>query len=108
MTEDITKDLTDSEKLNLILAELADLREWRAKVDAFMEERSRDTRPLLDLIHKEIADTRIELREGQARLEDQLEHVKTKLDLMVVDIADVRTVQHRLGVRVSALERTGD
>jgi len=115
MTEENTKDLTADEKLDLILSELSDMREWRAgvdvrlaKVEAFVDDRSRDTRPMLDLIHKEIADTRIEMREGQARLEDQFEHVKTKLDLMVVDVADVRTVQHRLGVRVSALERTGD
>ena len=110
--EGTTKDLSADELLklilsrqDLILAELADLRTWRAKEDAFMEDRSRDTRPNLEMIHKEIVDTRIEMREGQARLEDHLEHVKTKLDLMVLDIAEVRTVQHRLGVRVSAIEQ---
>lgn len=61
--EEITKDLTDSEKLNLILADLADMKIWRAKVDAFIEDRSRDTQPMLGKIHKEIADTRFEMRE---------------------------------------------
>ncbi len=67
---EITKDLTDSEKLNLILAdlanvksELADMKVWRTKVDEFIEDRSRDTQPLLGKIHKEIADTRFEMRE---------------------------------------------
>jgi hypothetical protein len=100
--EETTKDLSDSEMLDLILSRLSSV---ESRLAALEEDRTRETRPKLDLIHKEIADMRIEMREGQARTEDQLEHVKTKLDLMVLDAADMRTVQHRLGARVSALER---
>jgi hypothetical protein len=69
MTDENTKDLTDSEKLNLILAELADLRQWRAKVDAFIDDCSRDTRPKLDLIIKELSDAREEIRDVAPRLD---------------------------------------
>lgn len=61
--EEITKDLTDSEKLNLILADLADLKGRVIKLESFAEDRSRDTQPMLGKIHKEIADTRFEMRE---------------------------------------------
>jgi hypothetical protein len=76
--EENTKDFSDSEKLNLILAELADMKAWRVKVDAFIEDRSRDTQPMLGKIHKEIADTRHEMRET-------FEQVKTELNSVSQD-----------------------
>jgi hypothetical protein len=101
MTEENTKDLTDSEKLNLILAELADLREWRAKVDAFIDDRSRDTRPKLDLIIKELSDAREEIRDVVTRLD----RIESRLETLAMDVVDVRSAQRRLGDRVSLLEQ---
>jgi hypothetical protein len=49
-----TKNMTDSQKLDLILAELADLRQWRTSLDewrANVEERLKDTRPIWQAIH---------------------------------------------------------
>lgn len=108
MTEENTKDLTDSEKLNLILAdlasvksELADLREWRAKVDAFIDDRSRDTHPKLDLIIKELSDAREEIRDIVTRLD----RIESRFETLAMDVVDVRSAQRRLGDRVSLLEQ---
>lgn len=101
MTEENTKDLTDSEKLNLILAELADLRQWRAKVDAFIDDRSRDTRPLWEIIHAQTE----KLLEQNALIVETLRHVETKLNVLTVDVMDIRTVQQVMGGRLSALEQ---
>ena len=79
--EEITKDLTDSEKLNLILAELADMKIWRTKVDAFIEDRSRDTQPMLGKIHKEIADTRYEMREKFEQVDKRFEEMEEKQEV---------------------------
>ena len=79
--EEITKDLTDSEKLNLILAELADMKIWRTKVDAFIEDRSRDTQPMLGKIHKEIADTRYEMREKFEQVDKRFEAMEEKQEV---------------------------
>ena len=112
MTEDLnTKDLADGEKLNLILAELADLRQWRARVDAFMEDRSRDTSPMLERIHKEVADTRLEMNERFQQVEGRLDALEKaarltnhKIDELALNILDTRAVQRELGHRVDALE----
>ncbi len=101
MTDENTKDLTDSEKLNLILAEVADLRQWRAKVDAFIDDRSRDTRPKLDLIIKELSDAREEIRDMVTRLD----RIESRLETLAMDVVDVRAAQRRLGDRVSLLEQ---
>ncbi len=101
MSEENTKDLTDSEKLNLILSELADLRAWRAKVDAFIDDRARDTRPKLDLIIKELSDAREEIRDMVTRLD----RIEARLETLAMDVVDVRGAQRRLDNRVSQLER---
>ena len=100
-TKDLTKDLTDSEKLNLILAELgnikselADLRVWRAKVDAFIEDRSHETRPILELIYKEIADLRQDVKD-----------LKVEMKLQHQDLWGQRKELVTLDERISALEQ---
>ncbi len=54
MSEENTKDLTVDEKLDLLLAEMANVQMQLAKLEAFAEDRSRDTRPMLDKIHKKL------------------------------------------------------
>lgn len=87
--EEKTKDLTDSEKLNLILAELADFRILRTKVDAFIEDRSRDTQPMLGKIHKEIADTRLEMREKFGQVDERFSRVEEQLSNVSQDAKKV-------------------
>jgi len=45
IADEITKDLSDSEKLNLILATLAAMDVRMVKVEAFVEDRSRPVQP---------------------------------------------------------------
>ena len=52
MSEENTKDLTVDEKFDLLLAEMANVQMQLAKLEAFAEDRSRDTRQMLDKIHK--------------------------------------------------------
>lgn len=87
--EEITKDLTDSEKLNLILAEFADFKIWRTKVDAFIEDRSRDTQPMLGKIHKEIADTRFEMREKFEQVDARFNKMEEQLTVVSEDAKKV-------------------
>lgn len=99
--EEHTKDLTADEKLNLILSELADLREWRQKVDEFIDDRSRDTRPKLNLIHKELADAREEIRD----VKDRVARVDRKFDVVLSDFTELRAAQRDVENRVWVMER---
>ena len=108
MSKENTRDLTDSEKLNLIIAELADMRawrtsvdDWRAKVGAFIDDRSRDTRPMLNKIHREIAETRTDISE----IKDRLRRVERKFDLVASDAPDLRAALRDVENRISILER---
>jgi hypothetical protein len=86
-----TADLTMNEKLDRILSELADLKVWRAGVDALLEDRTRETRPKLDLIIKELSDLRGEMTEVRRDLRSvdrKLEIFNTELLEMKVDLRD--------------------
>jgi tetrahydromethanopterin S-methyltransferase subunit G len=106
MSEDNTKDLTPDEKLERILAELNEFKAWRGRVDAFIEDRSRDTRSKLEVIHQEIHSTRTEMREGFNNLSVRLRHIEKKLDVLAADVIDVRTVQAELEEHIKDLERS--
>lgn len=95
MTDDNTRDLTTDEMLRALLA---DMRDVKARMTALETQGTGTTRPLLDRIIQEVVETREMLLE-------RLAHVETKLDLMAADVMDVRTVQRRLGDRVSEIER---
>lgn len=65
-----TKDLSDSEKLTIILAELGsvkgelgDLNQRVARLEAIADDRSRATQPMLERIYKEIADVHFDLKD---------------------------------------------
>lgn len=94
-TEDInTQDLTDSEKLNLILADLGDIKRRLTKLEAFAEDRSRDTRPMLERIHQEVAE------QGQT-----LHALRRDVELFREDIFNERRARADLAARVADLER---
>lgn len=83
MTEDPTKDLTDGEKLNLILFELRELKTTAGALDARLTALEAQgvniTRPLLDQIIKEVIETREMLTERMDRMEGRLQHIESQL-----------------------------
>lgn len=108
MTDDPTKDLTDGEKLNLILAKLSDVETRLARLEAQAEDRSRETRPKLDLIIKEVADVRAdvnELKEGQNRLEKELRLMNRKFDALNKDMLTMKADLGDFDERLTELER---
>ena len=114
-TRDLTANLTVDEKLNLILAELAEMNAWRAHVDAELAEtrawrahvnailmdQSRDTRPMLELIHKDVADLNI----GQNEIKFEVRQLGSRLDGVVYESFDVKTKQREFERRVLEVER---
>ena len=54
-------------------------------MDAFMEERSRDTKPLLGQIHADIAGTRIEMREGFEKMAERFSELEKPMALVRED-----------------------
>lgn len=102
MTDEPTKDLSDSEKLDLILSRLA----------AANEDRSRDTKPLLAELHNYVANLSADVREfraetsvGFANTNARLTRVERKLDVLTIDVADVRTDYREIEERVSLVEQ---
>jgi len=87
--EEITKDLTDSEKLNWLIAEFSDMKSRIIKMEAFAEERSRDTQPMLGKIHKEIADTRFEMREKFEQVDARFNKMEEQLTVVSEDAKKV-------------------
>lgn len=96
-----TADLTTNEKLDRILAELADLKTWRGQVDAQSADRAKETRPKLDLLIAEMAAQR---DDTQAVLQ-RLDRIEARLETLASDVLDVRGAQRRLGDRVDVIER---
>jgi uncharacterized protein YaaR (DUF327 family) len=129
MNEENTKDLTQDEKLDLILAEIrvmkSDIRSLDTRLtslEARVEDRLLDTRPLWEVISARtemIVErvTRIEeqnarIEERVARIEEQnertvemLRQIDSKLEVMTHDVLDVRAAQRILASRVYALEQ---
>lgn len=83
--EEKTKNLTMDEKLDLVLTELADVKAPVVKLEAFAEERSRDTKPVLGQIHAHIANTRIEMRERFERVDERFRELEKPIALVRED-----------------------
>lgn len=100
-TQALTKDLTDSEKLDWLIRFISIMDSRLQKVEAFVDDRSRDTRPMLELVHKEIADTRLELAEVHVKVSK----FDRKLESLVLDVNEVRVEQRDYEKRLAVLER---
>ena len=96
MSEDETKQLTDRQLLELILARLQ-------KVEAFVDDRSRDTRPLLDRLHKKTAELLLDVRDVKHRLDN----IETILRGVAFDGIETRDRIRELDRRITDLERPG-
>lgn len=87
MTDGITKDLSDSDQLNLILSRLTaietDGREMKTRLTAIEEDRARDTRPLLGEIRREMQD-------GFARLEEEGKSTRREIRMLREDARNER------------------
>lgn len=100
MSEDNTKDLTDAEKLDSILSGLANLETRLGNVEsglaalqAIVEDRFKDTRPLWEVIN-----ARTE------RMEETLAQVKDQMAQLAYDNLQLRASQQRQNARISELE----
>ena len=109
MTEDVhaesttTKDLSDSEKLTIILAELGsvkvelgDLNQRVARLEAIADDRSRDTQPMLERIHKEIADVHFDLKDLRHEMRLLREDIRNERRERVVLAEQVELLEARL------------
>ena len=94
MSED-TKDLTDSEKLDRILAEMSDL---KSRLAALETRSAETTRPLLDKIIVEVIETREALRADIATL-------RSEFSIITADIVSLRARGDNTDRRLSALEQ---
>lgn len=115
MADDQTHNMTLEQKIDRILADVAtlksdvatlksdvavlkedmsDLKLWRGRVDAFIEDRSRDTRPKLDLIHKDVADIR-----------DEIVDIRRELKLFREELWQEKKERADLDNRLSRLEK---
>lgn len=108
MNDENTKDLTMNEKLDMVLAELGLVRSELAaaqtklvRVEAFVEDRSRDTRPMLDKIYIEVADLRIEMKDTK----DRVVRIDRKFDVLNSDVVELRAADRDFEHRLTVLER---
>jgi hypothetical protein len=99
-TQELTKELSDSEKLAFLVEEAIANRTWQSemrtrleKVEAFVDERSRETRPMLELIVKEVADL------GQS-----VKEIRTDLKLLRQEMWHEKRERADLEERVTTLE----
>jgi hypothetical protein len=94
MAEGNTKDLTDREILEQILARLSAL-------EAAESERSKETRPKLDSIHKAVADLTVEMGE----VKGDIKEIRRRLETLAIDVLDMRGKQRDFDDRLLLLER---
>lgn len=93
LTKDLTRDLTDSEKLDFLIRAVTLMDARLQKVEAFVDDKSRDTSPMLDRIYKEVADQGRNVRE----IRNDLKVIHERLNLEGRERFD-------LAGRVAALE----
>ncbi len=129
LSEENTKDLTQDEKLDLILAEIrgmkADIRSLDTRLTAvegrqaalearqasFEEkvgDRLLDTRPPWEVINARtemLVEQVAEIKEQNARMEEKLTLINHQLEEMTIDLMEMRGGQRELRKRVSALEQ---
>lgn len=129
MRDENTKDLTQDEKLNLILAKVSsieaemsgmksDIIEVKsdttglyhglASLEANVDERLHDTRPMWQAIHAQtemLVERMGRIENSNLRVEEQLKVIHHQLEELTLDVMEVRTVKRELKKRVAALEQ---
>jgi hypothetical protein len=91
---EITTDLTDSEKLDLIIRKVAAL-------EAAEAERKKETKPRLDTLIAEVAALRVDVSD----LKLAIDRIFDNFGMITLDVVDLRAAQSRLSMRVSVIER---
>ncbi|MGH9843782.1 MAG: hypothetical protein ACREEM_34025 [Blastocatellia bacterium] len=115
MSQEITKDLTMDEKMDLILSEMrlmkvemGEMKGRMSSLEAKVEERLLDTRPIWQAIHTQtemLVEKVGRLEDSNLRVEEQLKTIHHQLEEMTLDVMEVRTAQRELRKRVTALEQ---
>jgi len=122
MNEENTADLTQDEKLDLLLAEVrevkvrviavedrqAALEDRQASFEAKVGDRLLDTRPLWEVINARtemIVEQVTRIEEQNAQMIETLRQIESKLEVLTHDVLDVRAAQRILASRVHALEQ---
>jgi hypothetical protein len=100
-TSDLTQDLTAVEMLRLVLADVRDIKARVGALEAIVEDRLKDTRPIWQTINQRTE--RIE--EGQKDAAARLDRIERQLRVMTQDVMAVRTDQQRIEDRMDKLER---
>lgn len=104
-TQELTAELSDSEKLDLVLRAVTLLDTRVAKIEAFVAGRKYDTNPKLDLIYKEVADTRAEFRAELGEVKSRVIRIERKLDVLAQDNLDIRASQKEIEKRMDRLDQ---
>ena len=97
MSEDPTKNLTTDEKLDLILAEMAEVKTRLIKLE---EDRARETRPLLESLHAHVDRMSAELQEVKAIVK-RLDSGFTQFSR---ELMDIKARQYDIEQRVTNLD----
>lgn len=122
MNEENTANLTQDEKLDLILAEVRDLKvrvtavegrqaaleDRQASFEAKVGDRLLDTRPLWEVINARtemLVEQVAEIKAQNAQMIETLRQIESKLEVLTHDVLDVRAAQRILASRVYALEQ---
>lgn len=129
MRDENTKDLTQDGKLNLILAKVSsieaemsgmksDIIEVKsdttglyhrlASLEAKVDERLHDTRPMWQAIHAQtemLVERMGRIENSNLRVEEQLKVIHHQLEELTLDVMEVRAVKRELKKRVAALEQ---
>ncbi len=98
MSNDTTKDLTDSEKLNLILARLD-------TVEAILNDRLQDTRPFLQNLHAFVDQMNQDMKDRFDRIEKELRSMNRKFEVFNEEMLDMKTDLKDFNARLSDVER---
>jgi outer membrane murein-binding lipoprotein Lpp len=100
-TSDLTQDLSAVEMLRLVLSDVRDIKARVGALEAVVEDRLKDTRPIWQAINERTE--RIE--EGQRDAAARLDRIERQLKVMTQDVMAVRTDQQRIEERMDDLER---
>jgi chromosome segregation ATPase len=118
MSEDLTKDLTAVEMLRLLLADVRDMKARLTALEARVEDRFKDTRPIWEAINKrtELIEKRIEaqaaetnarldaLTDRAASIEGTLIDIKEQIGRLAARDPERDATQSRLSSRIASLE----
>lgn len=128
MTDDITKNMSDSDKLDFLINAVSDTNrrltvleermtaqeQRQATLEGLVRDRLQDTRPIWEAVQQQLATQQQQLAEALSRLDtltadvstikQTMAHVEDQLEVMTQDVMKVRSRQRGLEQRLDDLE----